>query len=142
MATMPPIDDDALLKQTSASSGGGGYESKYESAAAARTSDTHHSGVVTDIQKKMKRAERFGMPVRMTEEEKRNSRAESFEIMNNHLPVVEHTLIVHNTLRNLKPSLRQLRASSIGTYVSDHRTALVALRNCLYLLPLGYLAYD
>uniref|UniRef100_A0A5B6YKZ9 Heme O synthase n=1 Tax=Davidia involucrata TaxID=16924 RepID=A0A5B6YKZ9_DAVIN len=25
---------------------------------------------------------------------------------------------------------------------SGHRTALVALRNCLYLLPLGYLAYD
>ncbi|XP_027106744.1 protoheme IX farnesyltransferase, mitochondrial [Coffea arabica] len=25
---------------------------------------------------------------------------------------------------------------------SGHRTAMVALRNCLYLLPLGYLAYD
>lgn len=29
-----------------------------------------------DIQKKMKRAERFGMSVQLTEEEKRNSRAE------------------------------------------------------------------
>lgn len=25
---------------------------------------------------------------------------------------------------------------------SGERTALVALRNCLYLIPLGYLAYD
>ncbi|CAM8976210.1 unnamed protein product [Rhodiola kirilowii] len=33
---------------------------------------------VTDVQKKMKRAERFGMPVKLSEEEKRNSRAERF----------------------------------------------------------------
>lgn len=25
---------------------------------------------------------------------------------------------------------------------TGYRTAMVALRNCLYLLPLGYLAYD
>ncbi|GLT79293.1 hypothetical protein SLA2020_507860 [Shorea laevis] len=31
---------------------------------------------VSDIQKKIRRAERFGMPVQLSEEEKRNSRAE------------------------------------------------------------------
>ncbi|KAK9733473.1 hypothetical protein RND81_04G069900 [Saponaria officinalis] len=35
-------------------------------------------GVPNDIDKKMKRAERFGVPVLMSEEEKRNSRAERF----------------------------------------------------------------
>ncbi|MCD7463960.1 hypothetical protein HAX54_051783 [Datura stramonium] len=33
---------------------------------------------VNDVQKKMKRAERFGTPVQLSEEEKRNSRAERF----------------------------------------------------------------
>lgn len=33
---------------------------------------------VTDTQKKIRRAERFGMPVQMSEQEKRNSRAERF----------------------------------------------------------------
>ncbi|KAJ4959382.1 hypothetical protein NE237_026493 [Protea cynaroides] len=33
------------------------------------------------------------------------------------------------------------RMLSLGD-ASGHRTALVALRNCLYLLPLGFLAYD
>ncbi|KAL6496247.1 hypothetical protein OROGR_029505 [Orobanche gracilis] len=74
----PPVDGDALLKQTPAYSGDGLHESKDESAEAARTSDTHDSGAATDIQKKMRRAERFGMPVHMTEEEKCNSRAERF----------------------------------------------------------------
>ncbi|THU60553.1 hypothetical protein C4D60_Mb07t13990 [Musa balbisiana] len=35
-------------------------------------------GPVTDLQKKLRRAERFGMPVMLSEEEKRNSRAERF----------------------------------------------------------------
>lgn len=34
------------------------------------------AGAATDLQKKLRRAERFGMPVLLTEEEKRNSRAE------------------------------------------------------------------
>ncbi|KAL1545887.1 protein MODIFIER OF SNC1 11-like [Salvia divinorum] len=46
--------------------------------AAVKTSDVDEGGVPTDIQKKMKRAERFGMPVNLSEEEKRNSRAERF----------------------------------------------------------------
>ncbi|XP_071708166.1 uncharacterized protein [Rutidosis leptorrhynchoides] len=33
---------------------------------------------VTDTQRKIRRAERFGMPVKLSEEEKRNSRAERF----------------------------------------------------------------
>ncbi|RWW43003.1 hypothetical protein BHE74_00051378 [Ensete ventricosum] len=33
-------------------------------------------GPVTDLQKRLRRAERFGMPVMLSEEEKRNSRAE------------------------------------------------------------------
>ncbi|KAK6152425.1 hypothetical protein DH2020_015060 [Rehmannia glutinosa] len=72
-----PATEDELSNQTLASSGGGGDESKGE-PAAVRTGDTHDGGAVTDIDKKMKRAERFGMPVQMTEEEKRNSRAERF----------------------------------------------------------------
>lgn len=32
----------------------------------------------TDIEKKMRRAERFGMPVQLSEQEKRNSRAERY----------------------------------------------------------------
>ncbi|XP_042016603.1 protein MODIFIER OF SNC1 11-like isoform X2 [Salvia splendens] len=47
-------------------------------AAAAKTSDVDGCDAATDIQKKMKRAERFGMPVNLSEEEKRNSRAERF----------------------------------------------------------------
>ncbi|EPS67233.1 hypothetical protein M569_07545, partial [Genlisea aurea] len=42
------------------------------------SSDVEASGEVTDIQKKMKRAERFGMPVNLSEKEKRDSRAERF----------------------------------------------------------------
>ncbi|KZV35072.1 hypothetical protein F511_04377 [Dorcoceras hygrometricum] len=44
----------------------------------AKTSDVNGGAAVTDIQKKMKRAERFGMSVKLTEEEKRNTRAERF----------------------------------------------------------------
>ncbi|KAK8563635.1 hypothetical protein V6N13_006125 [Hibiscus sabdariffa] len=36
------------------------------------------SGPVNDIQKKVRRAERFGVPVQLSEQEKRNSRAERF----------------------------------------------------------------
>ncbi|GFQ06832.1 protein modifier of snc1 11 [Phtheirospermum japonicum] len=73
----PSAEESALSKQTPASSGGSCDELKGESASAI-TSDTHDSGAVTDIQKKAKRVERFGMPVQMTEKEKRNSRAERF----------------------------------------------------------------
>lgn len=55
--------------------GGGGGETKV--AAAAAGSEAADAGAtVTDIQKKIRRAERFGMPVQLSEGEKRNSRAE------------------------------------------------------------------
>ncbi|KAJ0704670.1 hypothetical protein HanPI659440_Chr14g0565171 [Helianthus annuus] len=39
-------------------------------------SNNEDGGSVTDTQRKIRRAERFGMPVKLSEEEKRNSRAE------------------------------------------------------------------
>uniref|UniRef100_A0A7N0UVB8 THO1-MOS11 C-terminal domain-containing protein n=1 Tax=Kalanchoe fedtschenkoi TaxID=63787 RepID=A0A7N0UVB8_KALFE len=44
----------------------------------SRDSEPTSNEPVTDVQKKMKRAERFGMPVQLSEEEKRTSRAERF----------------------------------------------------------------
>ncbi|KAK1409819.1 hypothetical protein QVD17_36348 [Tagetes erecta] len=41
-------------------------------------SNNEEGGSVTDTQRKIRRAERFGMPVKLSEEEKRNSRAERF----------------------------------------------------------------
>ncbi|OVA18217.1 hypothetical protein BVC80_1835g646 [Macleaya cordata] len=53
-----------------------------EASNAAETtlgsSTVEESAPVTDLQKKMRRAERFGMAVQLSEEEKRNSRAERF----------------------------------------------------------------
>ena len=58
---------------SNASSGGGGGETK---AAATGSENATAGGAATDIQKKIRRAERFGMPVQLSEAEKRNSRAE------------------------------------------------------------------
>ncbi|KAL2485277.1 protein MODIFIER OF SNC1 11 [Abeliophyllum distichum] len=60
--------------------GGGGGESSEKSTTGATTknSDSSTEGAVIDIHKKMKRAERFGMPVQLYEQEKRNSRAERY----------------------------------------------------------------
>nr|GLL41007.1 protein MODIFIER OF SNC1 11 [Ipomoea trifida] len=63
--------------------------SKGEPKAAATTATTTAVNNVSsegDVQKKIKRAERFGMPVQLSEEEKRNSRAERFGIASS-LPV-------------------------------------------------------
>ncbi|XP_060176577.1 protein MODIFIER OF SNC1 11-like isoform X2 [Lycium barbarum] len=49
-----------------------------EEIKAATGDDDSCQGNDSNIQKKMKRAERFGMPVKLSEEEKRNSRAERF----------------------------------------------------------------
>ncbi|GMJ03043.1 modifier of snc1, 11 [Hibiscus trionum] len=53
----------------------------------SKTTETHlgsvageSSGPGNDIQKKMRRAERFGVPVQLSEQEKRDSRAERFGI--------------------------------------------------------------
>ncbi|XP_078430025.1 protein MODIFIER OF SNC1 11 [Wolffia australiana] len=48
------------------------------SPTAAAAAKAAASGFATDLQKKLQRAERFGMPVRLSEEEKRSSRAERF----------------------------------------------------------------
>lgn len=47
-------------------------------AATPVASSPTNATTVTDIQKKIRRAERFGMPVQLSEEEKRNSRAERY----------------------------------------------------------------
>lgn len=63
------------------SSGGGEEKKAIPSTAATSEADGTVSGddaPVTDIQKKIRRAERFGLPVQLSEEEKRNSRAERF----------------------------------------------------------------
>ncbi|XP_034695057.1 uncharacterized protein LOC117921306 isoform X2 [Vitis riparia] len=56
-------------------------ESKVGDSAGAAdpvASSPTNTATVSDIQKKIRRAERFGMPVQLSEEEKRNSRAERF----------------------------------------------------------------
>ncbi|KAI3809389.1 hypothetical protein L1987_25361 [Smallanthus sonchifolius] len=51
-------------------------------ATATDTADNRNNNEegesVTDTQRKIRRAERFGMPIQLSEEEKRNSRAERF----------------------------------------------------------------
>ncbi|KAK6140328.1 hypothetical protein DH2020_025923 [Rehmannia glutinosa] len=93
------------------SSGEGGDESKGNPGlVAAKTSDVDEGGVVTDIQKKMKRAERFGTQVHLSEEEKRNSRAERFG-----------TGSAHNGLDSSKQSeelKRKARAERFGVVQS------------------------
>ncbi|KAL0344597.1 UNVERIFIED_CONTAM: protein MODIFIER OF SNC1 11 [Sesamum radiatum] len=74
--TAPATTEDASSTQPQASSVGGSDEVKSKSAVIAGSTDD--GGAVTDIQKKMKRAERFGMPLLLSEEEKRNSRAERY----------------------------------------------------------------
>lgn len=49
-----------------------------KSTAATAGSPAGDDGPVSSIQKKMRRAERFGISVQLTEEEKRNSRAERY----------------------------------------------------------------
>ncbi|KAL1549463.1 protein MODIFIER OF SNC1 11-like isoform X1 [Salvia divinorum] len=74
-----PVEDASLTQQLPQLSSGGADETKgTPDAAAQNTRDVDVGGAATDIQKKMKRAERFGMPITLSEEEKRNSRAERF----------------------------------------------------------------
>ncbi|KAG5582603.1 hypothetical protein H5410_053230 [Solanum commersonii] len=64
-----------------------------------------------DIQKKMKRAERFGMPVQLSEEEKRSSRAERFGTGS---PVQGS-----DALKKSEEHKRQARAERFGIVKSD-----------------------
>ncbi|XP_059305694.1 protein MODIFIER OF SNC1 11-like [Lycium ferocissimum] len=57
---------------------GGAKDQADKTAAAAATAVDSCCGKDSDIQKKMKRAERFGMTVQLSEQEKRNTRAERF----------------------------------------------------------------
>ncbi|KAL6576493.1 hypothetical protein OROHE_000274 [Orobanche hederae] len=69
-----PAEDAPSAQQLPGLSSGGGDEAKgTKDAAAAKTSNVDKGGAATDIQKKMKHAERFGMPVGLSEEEKYNS---------------------------------------------------------------------
>ncbi|PIN15000.1 hypothetical protein CDL12_12361 [Handroanthus impetiginosus] len=78
LTSKPSATEDASSTQPPPVSAAGADESQGEPAVKAKASDVDGGGAVTYIQKKMKRAERFGMPVHMSEEEKRNSRAERF----------------------------------------------------------------
>ncbi|XP_073310476.1 uncharacterized protein [Primulina huaijiensis] len=70
-------DASSVITATSSESGADKSTGKFDEVDA-KTSDVNDGAAVTDIQKKMKRAERFGMSVKLTEEEKRNTRAERF----------------------------------------------------------------
>ncbi|KAL3628568.1 hypothetical protein CASFOL_027614 [Castilleja foliolosa] len=77
----PPSIEDVSPTQQPPASDAGSDESKSEPAAtetAEKSNGGDADGSVTDVQKKMKRAERFGVSVHLSEEEKRNSRAERF----------------------------------------------------------------
>lgn len=74
-----PAEDTSSTPQLPAPSSSDGDEKKgTPTAADVKTTDVDGGSAATDIQKKMKRAERFGLPVHLSEEEKRNSRAERF----------------------------------------------------------------
>lgn len=74
-SSAPPSLTDAAVSGTNGSQkegeDAGSTETIVEAVAADAAAET-----VTDIQKKIRRAERFGISVQLTEEEKRNSRAE------------------------------------------------------------------
>ncbi|ESW34697.1 hypothetical protein PHAVU_001G173200 [Phaseolus vulgaris] len=74
--TLDPTLPDPVLVATEAAD-----DTDTTEAADAKTSPPPESGndaPLSDIQKKIRRAERFGISVQMSEKEKRNSRAERF----------------------------------------------------------------
>ncbi|KAG9453799.1 hypothetical protein H6P81_006703 [Aristolochia fimbriata] len=84
-------------------SGKDGEEGK-ESKEIALGSPT--SGPVSDLQKKFLRAERFGVPVQLSEKEKRNSRAERFGTAT--------TAYGSGELKKLEEQKRKARAERFG----------------------------
>ncbi|XP_022977777.1 protein MODIFIER OF SNC1 11-like [Cucurbita maxima] len=60
------------------STDGGSSKEMDESKGSDKTSVEGDGEPVSDVQRKMRRAERFGISVQLSEEEKRNSRAERF----------------------------------------------------------------
>ncbi|KAL3825945.1 hypothetical protein ACJIZ3_021974 [Penstemon smallii] len=82
LSSMPPTTEDASSTHPPPSSDEGVDEAKVKlDAQEANTSDVNDGAAVTDIEKKMKRAEHFGVAVKLSEVEKRNSRAERFGIV-------------------------------------------------------------
>ncbi|GAV84200.1 hypothetical protein CFOL_v3_27644 [Cephalotus follicularis] len=76
------------------------------------------SGSVSNIQKKIRRAERFGMPVKLSEEEKRNSRAERFGTA-----AKTHVSDTPNNAEELKRKARAERFGlSVQPVASDEET--------------------
>ncbi|XP_010907841.1 uncharacterized protein [Elaeis guineensis] len=53
-------------------------EAEPSSAQTAATSEPLAAAPATDLEKKLRRAERFGMPVQLSEDEKRSARAQRF----------------------------------------------------------------
>ncbi|CAI9780150.1 unnamed protein product [Fraxinus pennsylvanica] len=84
--TAPEVENPRILsdpnpteQKWSPSSADGEDESKVKlTMEAVKVDGVDGASAATDVQKKMKRAERFGMPVQLSEEDKRNSRAERF----------------------------------------------------------------
>ncbi|RVW98849.1 Protein modifier of SNC1 11 [Vitis vinifera] len=82
-------------------------ESKVGGSAGAAdpvASSPTNTATVSDIQKKIRRAERFGMPVQLSEEEKRNSRAERYMMIDFYASSTDrssptaHELVNHDKL--------------------------------------------
>ncbi|KAL7133392.1 hypothetical protein ABFS83_12G137400 [Erythranthe nasuta] len=100
-----------LLPDEIPASSGVGFEESEGKSAAATANDADGGNADTDIQKKAKRAERFGMTVHLSEEEKRNSRAERFGA-----GFAANKLDTSKPLEELK---RKSRAERFGIIQSD-----------------------
>lgn len=80
-STVPtaPSPSDPSVATSDETKNKGEVEKGEQKAAVPLTSPT--TGSVTDLEKKMRRAERFGVAVVMSEEEKRNNRAERYDLL-------------------------------------------------------------
>ncbi|CAA3015702.1 Hypothetical predicted protein [Olea europaea subsp. europaea] len=84
--TAPEVENPKILsdpnpteQKQSPSSADGEDKSKVKlTMEAVKADGVDGASAAADVQKKMKRAERFGMPIQLSEEDKRNSRAERF----------------------------------------------------------------
>ncbi|ESQ40182.1 hypothetical protein EUTSA_v10014656mg [Eutrema salsugineum] len=74
----PDRTDDILNGEVKESVDVSGVKKDEADSKAIGSADSGDVSPVDDIQKKIRRAERFGVSVKLTEEEKRNSRAERF----------------------------------------------------------------
>jgi Tho1/MOS11 C-terminal domain len=74
----PPSSSDPNGVSSDETKNNGAVEKGEQKAADPLTSTS--TGLVTNLEKKMRRAERFGVAVVMSEEEKRNNRAERYAL--------------------------------------------------------------